>query len=292
MNPNTTGANMTTRPQNLAADALIGTRIPIGSAGFVSLVDYHGNDAAIARAARVSYGRHDADRGPEADARLIGFLVRHRHTTPMEMARLVFHVRLPIFVARQWMRHRTWSFNEISGRYTDLPADCYRPPVLHAEPAPGANQQGHGGRLDPDTLANACAALFGAEHAAVRGYRSLRDLGVAKEQARMVLPVAVYTEVTAAADIHNLLHFLRLRTAPNAQDEIREYAHAIEGIVSAAFPLTHAAWVEHTRDAITLSASAQRALAAALRASTAPDLSGLPPRERADVEAWIAGGAK
>jgi thymidylate synthase (FAD) len=283
---------MTLRPQNLAADGLIGVRIPIGPAGFIALQDYHGNDAAIARAARVSYGRHDADRGAEADARLIGFLVRHRHTTPLEMARLVFHVRLPIFVARQWMRHRTWSFNEISGRYTDLPADCYRPPALHAEPAPGANQQGHGGQLDPDTLANACATLIGAERAAVYGYRALRDLGVAKEQARMTLPVAVYTEFTAAADIHNLLHFLKLRTAGNAQDEIRAYAGAIEGIVSAAFPLTHAAWVEHVRDAVTLSASAQRALAAALRTGTAPDLSGLPPRERTDVEAWIAGGGR
>ena len=283
---------MTPRPQNLAADGLIGVRIPIGPAGFVSLVDYHGNDAAIARAARVSYGRHDADRGAEADARLIGFLVRHRHTTPMEMARLVFHVRAPFFVARQWMRHRMASVNEISARYTDLPADCYRPPALHAEPAPGANQQGHGGRLDPDTLANACGALLSAEDAAVGGYRRLRALGVAKEQARMVLPVATYTEWTWASDLHNLLHFLRLRTAGNAQDEIREYANAIEGIVSATFPLTHAAWVEHVRDAVTLGASAQRALAAALRAGSAPDLSGLPPRERADVEAWIAGGGR
>lgn len=108
----------------------------------------------------------------------------------------------------------------------------------------------------------------------------------------MTLPVAVYTEFTAAADIHNLLHFLKLRTAGNAQDEIRDYAGAIEGIVSAAFPLTHAAWAEHVRDAVTLSASAQRAIAAALRAGAAPDLSGLPPRERADVEAWIAGGGR
>ncbi len=283
---------MTARPSTHTADLLIGVRIPIGPAGFIALQDYHGNDAAIARAARVSYGRHDADRGADADARLIGFLMRHRHTTPVEMARLVFHVRAPFFVARQWMRHRMASVNEVSARYTDLPADCYRPPALHAEPAPGANQQGHGARLDPDTLANACAALFGAEHAAVRGYRSLRDLGVAKEQARMVLPMSTYTEWTWASDLHNLLHFLRLRTAGNAQDEIREYAHAIEGIVSAAFPLTHAAWVEHVRDAVTLSASAQRALAAALRAGAAPDLSALPPRERADVEAWIAGGAK
>jgi len=279
-----------TRPQNLAADALIGVRTPIGPAGFVTLVDYHGNDAAIARAARVSYGRHDADRGAGADARLIGFLVRHRHTTPLEMARLVFHVRAPFFVARQWMRHRMASINEISARYTDLPADCYRPPTLHAEPAPGANQQGHGGRLDPDRLNDACGVLMRAERGAVGGYRSLRDLGVAKEQARMVLPMSTYTEWTWASDLHNLLHFLRLRTAPNAQDEIRAYAAAIEGIVAAAFPLTHAAWAEHVRDAVTLSAAAQRALAAALRTGTAPDLSGLPVRERADVEAWIAGG--
>ncbi len=279
---------MTLRPQNLAADGLIGVRIPIGPAGFVSLVDYHGNDAAIARAARVSYGRHDADRGPEADARLIGFLVRHRHTTPMEMARLVFHVRAPIFVARQWMRHRTWSFNEVSGRYTELDGECFVPKSFHADPPPGANQQGRGAQLEIDPVA---VYVDGIDDA-VGAYEALRKRGVAKEQARMTLPVAVYTEVTAAADLHNLLHFLNLRTKPNAQDEIRAYAHAIEGIVAAAFPLTHAAWVEHVRDAVTLSASAQRALATALRTGTAPDLSGLPPRERADVEAWIAGGAK
>jgi thymidylate synthase (FAD) len=267
-------------------------RIPIGPAGFIALQDYHGNDAAIARAARVSYGRHDADRGADADARLIGFLVRHRHTTPMEMARLVFHVRLPIFVARQWMRHRTWSFNEVSGRYTDLPADCYGPGHFFGEPEAGANQQGHGPALDTAMREDARHAYDQALRGAVAGYRTLRRLRVAKEQARMVLPVAVYTEFTAAADVHNLLHFLRLRGAANAQDEIREYAHAIEGIVSAAFPLTHAAWVEHVRDAVTLSASAQRALAAALRTGAAPDLSGLPPRERADVEAWIAGGGR
>jgi thymidylate synthase (FAD) len=240
----------------------------------------------------VSYGRHDADRGADADARLIGFLVRHRHTTPMEMARLVFHIRAPFFVARQWMRHRMASVNEVSARYTDLPADCYRPPALHAEPSPGANQQGHGGRLDPERLNDACGVLMRAERGAVGGYRSLRDLGVAKEQARMVLPMSTYTEWTWASDLHNLLHFLKLRGAGNAQDEIREYAAAIEGIVSAAFPLTHAAWVEHVRDAVTLSSGAQRALAAALRTGTAPDLSGLPPRERADVEAWIAGGGR
>ena len=283
---------MTLRPQNLAADGLIGVRIPIGPAGFVNLVDYHGNDAAIARAARVSYGRHDADRGADADARLIGFLVRHRHTTPMEMARLVFHARLPIFVARQWMRHRTWSFNEVSGRYTDLPADCYGPGYFFGEPEAGANQQGHGPALDSATREDARHAYDQALRGAVAGYRTLRRLRVAKEQARMVLPVAVYTEVTAAADVHNLLHFLKLRGAPNAQDEIRKYANAIEGIVSAAFPLTHAAWVEHVRDAVTLSASAQRAIAAALRTGAAPDLSALPPRERADVEAWIAGGGR
>jgi thymidylate synthase (FAD) len=131
-----------------------------------------------------------------------------------------------------------------------------------------------------------------AERGAVGGYRSLRDLGVAKEQARMVLPMSTYTEWTWASDLHNLLHFLRLRTAPNAQDEIRAYAAAIEDIVAAAFPLTHAAWTEHVRDSVTLSASAQRTIAAALRTGAAPDLSGLPPRERADVEAWIAGGGR
>jgi thymidylate synthase (FAD) len=280
------------RPQNLAADALIGKRCPIGPAGFIALQDYHGNDAAIARAARVSYGRHDADRGAEADARLIGFLVRHRHTTPLEMARLVFHVRLPFTVAQQWATHRNASRNGVSARYTELPADWYEPPAFFGPPPAGANQQGRGAPLDTGTDMAAATVYRDAVDDACAGYHQLLALGVAKEQARMVLPVAVYTEWTWASDLHNLLHFLKLRTAGNAQDEIRAYAAAIEGIVSATFPLTHAAWAEHVRDAVTLSSGAQRAIAAALRTGTAPDLSGLPPRERADVEAWIAGGGR
>jgi thymidylate synthase (FAD) len=192
-------------------------------------------------------------------------------------------------MAREWFRHTIgFARNEVSRRYVDDEPTFHIPEFRTRAPS---KKQGSNDDVHPE---NALIYELMAEHCrdAFTTYDHLLKNNVPPEQARMVLPVATYTEWTWASDLHNLLHFLRLRTAPNAQDEIRAYANAIEGIVSAAFPLTHAAWAEHVRDAVTLSASAQRALAAALRAGSAPDLSALPPRERADVEAWIAGGAK
>jgi thymidylate synthase (FAD) len=258
--------------------------------GFVELIDVMGSDQSIARAARVSYDRDDADRGPDADARLINFLVRHRHTSPLEMGVLIFHVKLPIFVARQWMRHRTGSFNEVSGRYAESDAEVFGfvPREFCEDPEPGANQQGRGVRLFASNAGDAWVHQVNAERAAVGSYQSLRRLRVSREQARIVLPLATFTRFVFKMDLHNLLHFLKLRTAPGAQAEIRAYAVAIEAIVADLFPLVYAAWVEHVRDAVTLSATAWAAVRTALQTGAPPDLSALPKRERADVAALLA----
>ncbi len=278
----------TARPINPGAEAHLGVCHAVPDVGHVTLRDYMGNDTSIAQAARVSYGREDADRGADADERLIGYLTRHRHTSPLEMAELVFVIHAPIFVARQWLRHRTASVNERSLRYTEPNEDAEVMPVeglgdLCADPEPTASKQGRGAPVPGQ--AGAQAAVSSALRHSVRSYRALRAAGVSREQARAVLPVATMTTFVLKLDLHNLLHFLALRTAPDAQRETRLLAERIAEVVADAFPLTWAAWVEHVRDAPRLSASAWRAIAAQLPAAV--DLSGLPPRERRETEAAI-----
>lgn len=189
--------------------------------GFVRLVDYMGSDEAILRAARVSTGA--ASKGTERDRGLIRYLYRNAHTSPFEMAELVFHIKAPIFVARQWLRHRTASVNEMSGRYRELEADFYDPSEWRGQAR--INHQGSEGAIDDqeacDTAYNASVALSNT------AYTSLLSRGVAREQARMALPVSVYTEWYWKMDLHNLFHFLELRMDAHAQAEIRAYAEAI-----------------------------------------------------------------
>jgi thymidylate synthase (FAD) len=228
-----------------------------------------GNDALIARAARVSYGRHDADRGDVADRRLIRYLMEHRHTSPFEMCRIVFHVKLPIFVARQWMRHRTMSFNEISARYTSLPTEVYVPEPATICGPPTHNKQGRGEPLPADLAADVAETINDLTTAAVAWVGTLttgEDIcpAIAPEIARMVGPLNQYTEFVVSADLHNLLHFLTLRLDSHAQREIRDYAEVIAGIVAAWVPATWSAFVDHRLDAVTLSGPEARALREAL----------------------------
>lgn len=282
----------TLRPINPGAELHLGVRHEVPGLGSVTLRDYCGTDAAISRAARVSYGREDAARGPDADAKLIGFLVAHRHTSPLEMAVLTMQIEAPIFVARQWLRHRTASVNERSLRYTEAASEsAIMPPGgmgdLCADPEPGASKQGRGAPVAAE--AAAWAVVASSFTASARSYRSLRSAGVSREQARAVLPMATMTAWVWKIDLHNLLHFLGLRTAPDAQRETRLLAEKVATIVADAFPLTWAAWTEHVRDAPRLSATAWRALAQLID----PDgidaaLAGLPLRQRREVLMQIA----
>jgi len=230
------------------------TEVPVLDQGFVRLVEAMGSDQAIVRAARVSYG--EGTKTVRQDAALIDYLMRHRHTSPFEMVEFTFHVRAPIFVARQWFRHRTASYNEISGRYSVLAERFYRPAAWRSQDE--ANRQGSKGAFeDPE----ADRLLEEAYQKAYEAYRALLRRGVAREEARIALPLGLYTEFYFKQDLHNLFHFLKLRLSPDAQFEIRAYAQAIAEIVKGHVPMAWAAFEEHVLLGASLSRTELSALA-------------------------------
>jgi len=216
--------------------------------GFVELVDTmprvvpvgHTADHAILRAARVSTGAES--KGNAADRGLIRYLVRHRHTTPLEMVELQFRVSMPIFVARQWIRHRTANVNEISGRYTELPEEYWMPPDGWRGQA-ATNRQGSLGTVDhkasewsPAMDLNPDDTILGAEGVAFAEYQRRIDSGVSREMARSCLPLSTYTSLYWKIDLHNFLHFTSLRMHSHAQPEIREFATAMYDMVQPMVP--------------------------------------------------------
>jgi thymidylate synthase (FAD) len=237
------------------------TEVPVLDQGFVRLVDVMGDDAAIVQAARVSYG--EGTKTVREDAALIDYLMRHRHTSPFEMVEFKFHVRAPIFVVRQWFRHRTASVNEVSARYSVLEERFFHP--THWRFQARDKKQGSEGRFqNPE----ADAALEAAYRAAYSAYEKLLALGVAREEARVVLPVGIYTEFYWKQDLHNLFHFLKLRLDAHAQEEIRAYARAIAEIVKAHVPLAWSAFEEHVLKGAHLSKTEREALAGLLDRAT------------------------
>ncbi|RME50225.1 MAG: FAD-dependent thymidylate synthase [Caldilineae bacterium] len=220
-----------------SAHALIGKRVPVLDKGWLELQDLMGDDLAIVNAARVSF--LGESKGDEADKKLLFYLMRHRHTSPFEQVEFKFRVRAPLVTWWQWVRHRTWSFNAQSGRYTPFQEDDFYHPAVWRRQARD-NKQASEGEIDPAADAELDALL--AEHYR-RGfelYRRALEAGVAKEQARLFLSgFAVYYTWVAKVDAHNLMHFLSLRMAPDAQYEIRVYAHAIyEHFFKPALPWT------------------------------------------------------
>jgi thymidylate synthase (FAD) len=217
--------------------------------GFVRLVDVMGDDTAIVRAARVctdpnAGGGRTPERTPEQDRKLIWYLWTHGHTSPFEMAELKFHVKAPIFVARQWVRHRTASWNELSARYAEVPDEFYVPMAESIAAQSKSNKQGRGEPLRGDTAATAQYFFSAASADAHRTYRDLLAMGVARELARAVLPVSTYTQWVWKIDLRNFLHFLTLRLDEHAQYEIREYAQALLSLAEPLFPTTFRAWRE------------------------------------------------
>lgn len=221
----------------------------IGNAGFVGLVETMGSDSTIEQSARVSYG--SAPRG-QADRRaLIRYLMRHRHSSPFEQAEVRFHIKLPIFVMRQLVRHRTANLNEYSGRYSEMSSEMYMPE--HWRKQSKENKQGSGEDFEDrenENLRDQAGFSMGNSYIA---YREYERAGVAKELARIVLPVANYTELYWKIDLHNFFHFLKLRTDKHSQFEIREFAEAMLELAKPHFPLSFAAWEDYVLNAITLS---------------------------------------
>jgi thymidylate synthase (FAD) len=282
-----------------ALEEILYEALPVLDRGFVRVIDYMGDDGAIVQAARVSYGR--GTRQVSSDRGLINYLMRMQHTSPFEMCELKLHVKLPIFVARQWIRHRTASVNEYSARYSVLDDEFYLPAPEHLAAQSTTNRQGRAEVLDGPAAA---AALEALETNAAEAYARYVDLlnegadgqprepdraGLARELARMVLPLNAYTQWYWKVSLHNLLHFLALRADPHAQYEIRAYAEVLLDVVRRWVPLTHAAFVDYRLDGAELSSKALAVVRRMLRGETVEQTdSGLTPREWRELEALLA----
>lgn len=212
----------------------MGTRISVLDHGFVELIDYMGGDDRIVEAARV-------EPRFEGGAKLIRYMMKSQHTSPFEKVRFEFRVRLPIFVARQWIRHRTGSFNEISARYRELPGDFYIPSLENLTTQADSNKQG---RTDIQVGDPNCAQndILYASKSAYETYEKLLRSGVARELARIVLPLNIYTEWYWTVDLHNLFNFLRLRNDTHAQWEVQQYAKAVQSLAWPIAPIAFTEW--------------------------------------------------
>lgn len=245
---------LATRPVPTAEQMLQGEPIPVLDHGYLRYVAHLGDDLTPLEAARMSTGNPtgvDASK----DAATRDFLWRHAHATPFEMAVLQIEVQVPIFVAREWHRHRTQSFNEFSGRYAEMPALYYTPSSERVQGQSATNKQASGDALG-DAAKEAFLASIAEDQALVREhYEGYLEAGVARELARINLPLSQYTRFRAQANLRNWLHFLNLRMAPNAQYEIRVYAQEVARLVQLLWPKTWEVFAEHTLEAASLSKS-------------------------------------
>jgi len=266
--------------------------VPVLDHGFVRVIDYMGDDAAIVQAARVSYGqgtKHARD-----DAGLIRYLMRHWHSTPFEMCEIKLHVKLPVFVARQWIRHRTANVNEYSARYSILDREFYIPAPEALAAQSTVNNQGRGAVLEGAEAARVLELLKGDSGRAYDHYEAMLSQhgqqGLARELARMNLPMNIYTQWYWKTDLHNLMHFLRLRADAHAQYEIRVYAEAICDLVRAWVPATWKAFEDYRLNAAQLSGPAMACLRRMLAGeAVTQETSGMSKGEWREFEAVLRG---
>jgi thymidylate synthase (FAD) len=243
-----------------ALEALLYEAMPVLDHGFVRVVDYMGDDGAVVQAARVSYGR--GTRKTTEDSGLIRYLMRHRHSTPFEMCEIKFHVKLPIFVARQWIRHRMANVNEYSARYSIMDREFYIPAPENLAAQSSVNRQGRGEVLQGQEAEDVLRILRDDASQTYDHYAAMLNedgadpsrQGLARELARMNLTLNTYTQWYWKSDLHNLLNFLSLRADSHAQYEIRVYADAMLKAVEAWVPQTYAAFTDYRMGAVTLSA--------------------------------------
>ena len=291
-----------------ALEELLYAEIPVLDHGFIRVIDYLGDDGAVVQAARVSYGK--GTKKVSNDRGLIRYLLRHRHTTPLEMCEIKLHVKLPMFVARQWIRHRTANVNEYSARYSVLDHEFYvpEPDTLAAQSA--GNRQGRDENLSALAAEQVRAEIAGECDRAYGLYRRLLNetpdgeiidtdrQGLARELARMVLPVNYYTQWYWKVDLHNLLHFLSLRADPHAQYEIRAYADAICDVVAKWVPLVWEAFEDYRLTGAAISGPGLRVLRGLLDGAALNDeeklthlrtQSGLSAREFNELIALLRG---
>jgi len=281
-----------------ALEEILFEPLPVLDHGFVRVIDYMGDDGAVVQAARVSYGR--GTRRVSEDRGLINYLMRHRHTTPFEMCEIKYHVKLPIFIARQWIRHRTANVNEYSARYSILDNEFYVPAPEHLAAQAIVNRQGRGAVIDERAARRILDLLREDAERAYRGYRRLLNEdesgsaidetspGLARELARLNLSLNFYTQWYWKTDLHNLMHFLELRADPHAQYEIRAYAETMLGTLERWVPLAHAAFVEYRLNAAHLSATGLAVIRRLLAGDQVDQASsGLSPREWRELMALL-----
>lgn len=234
----------TRRPVSPGAEEILGLYFPVLDHGFVALVDYMGTDECIERAARVSYGY--GTRKAQLTRGLLRYLRRHLHTTPTEMVELKFHACMPMFVARQWIRHRTASVNELSGRYSLLPMLFYTPTEEQLQTQSRANNQGRSGLSVPaDDYREATRRWQEIRRMSQSTYEWMTSAEMARELARIDLPLSTYTQWYWKIDLHNLQHFLKLRVDSHAQWEIQEYGRVMAGMLKKLAPHSYEAWVDY-----------------------------------------------
>jgi thymidylate synthase (FAD) len=288
----------TRRATVAALEEILYEPIPVLDHGFVRVVDYMGDDAAIVQAARVSYGR--GTKKVLEDAGLIRYLMRHSHSTPFEMAEIKYHVKLPIFVARQWIRHRTANVNEYSARYSRLVDEFYIPAADQLGIQSAANRQGRGEVLGAEQAAAVIELLRADARRCYEDYVRLLNedetgqaidpgrQGLARELARINLTLNTYTEWYWKTDLHNLMHFLRLRGDAHAQYEIRAYAEAMLSTLQRWVPNTYAAFLEYRRGGAEISATGLEIIRRMLAGETVTaETSGLSKREWRELMATL-----
>lgn len=248
----------TYRPTVSVLEKILHLPFPILDHGFVRVVDYMGDDSSITQAARVSYGK--GTKQVNEDKGLINYLMRHKHTTPFEMCDIKFHIKAPIFVARQWLRHRTSSVNEYSARYSILSKEFYIPTPNNMAVQSTINKQGRDEALPPEVANKLINILRQDAEKCHLDYDYMMSEGLTRELARINLTLNYYTEWYWKVNLHNLLHFLKLRADSHAQYEIRVYAEVILDIVKLWVPHTYAAFEDYILNAFTLSSKALEAV--------------------------------
>ncbi|MGK9170771.1 FAD-dependent thymidylate synthase [Inquilinus limosus] len=282
-----------------ALEEILFEPLPVLDHGFVRVIDYMGDDSAVVQAARVSYGR--GTKKVSEDEGLIRYLMRHWHTTPFEMCEIKFHVKLPIFVARQWIRHRTANVNEYSARYSILDREFYLPAPEHLAAQSRNNRQGRDAVLEGEEASRVLDMLREDAERCWRDYAWMLNeeidgtepvdpnrQGLARELARMNLTLNTYTQWYWKTDLHNLMHFLRLRADPHAQYEIRAYADVMLDAMERWVPLATRAFRDYRMNAATISAPGLAVLRRLLAGETVaqPD-SSLSPREWRELMAVL-----
>ena len=234
------------------ADAILDKKFKVLDKGFVRLIDYMGSDERIVAAARVSYGA--GTKTMRQDRGLIHYLLRNDHTSPFEQVVYTFHAKMPIFVARQWIRHRMARVNEISGRYSVMKNEFYVPDASDVAFQSTNNKQGRSSQPAPKRMQQKVQRTLGEQQEqAYAQYRALLDMDIARELARINLPLSLYTEWYWQIDLHNLFHFLRLRLDPHAQKEIRAYAQIIQELARRVCPLAFEAFEDEIAESVRLS---------------------------------------